>query len=120
VVAPGEQRVERGLLQGGADRPSHGRAFALDVVPRHARPARGRWQQRGEHEHRRRLAGPVGAEEAMDLAGLDPQVDAVDGPYPALELADEPVALYPILHRIGSSDSEHAPERRVLRSSVRP
>ena len=68
---PGQQRVERRLLQRGADRRAHRGALADDVVARHARRARGRRQQRGEHQHRRRLARAVGPEEAVDLAGRD-------------------------------------------------
>ena len=49
----------------------------------------GRRQQRGEHQHRRRLAGAVRAQEAVDLARRDLEVDAVDGADAALELAHE-------------------------------
>ena len=55
--------------------------------------ARGGRQQRGEHQHGGRLAGAVGAQEAVDLAGLHAQVDAVDGARPVLELADEALDL---------------------------
>ena len=41
------------------------------------RPGR-RLQQPGDHPERRRLAGAVRAEEAVDLAGLDVEADAVD------------------------------------------
>ena len=54
------------------------------------RPPVGR-QQRDEHQHRRRLAGAVGPEEAVDLARRDLEVDAVDGLDPTLELAREPL-----------------------------
>ena len=97
MLAAGEQRVERGLLERGADRRAHRGALAHDVVARHARRARGGRQQRREHQHGRRLAGAVGAEEAVDLAGLDAQVDAVDGARPVLELADEAFDLDPVL-----------------------
>ena len=93
MLAAGQQRVERGLLKRGADRLAHVCALADDVVAGHARRARGGRQQRGEHQHGRRLAGAVGAEEAVDLAGLDLEVDAVDGADAALELADEAVDL---------------------------
>ena len=89
VLAAGQQRVERRLLQGGADRGAHPRALADDVEAGDPRRARGRRQQRRQHQHRGRLAGAVGAEEAVDLAGGDPQVDAVDRPRPVLELAHE-------------------------------
>ena len=104
VVAPGEQRVERGLLQRGADRPPHRRPVVHHVVPRDTRAARGGRQQRGEHQHGRRLAGAVGPEEAVDLARLDAQVDPVDRAHAALELADEPLDLDAVLrHPVLSS-----------------
>ena len=56
-----------------------------------ARPAGGREQGR-QHVHRRRLAGAVRAEKAVDLARLDPQVDPVDRP-DVLELPDEALDL---------------------------
>ena len=93
VLAARQQRVQRGLLQRGADRGAHGGALADDVVARHARRARGGRQQRGEHQDGGGLAGAVGAEEAVDLAGLDAQVDAVDGARAVLELADEALHL---------------------------
>ena len=43
-----------------------------------AAPA-GRCEQRAEHPHGRGLAGAVRAEEAVDLAAFDVEVDAVDG-----------------------------------------
>ena len=43
--------------------------------------------------HGRRLAGAVRAEEAVDLAGGDVQVDAVDGARALLELPDQPPGL---------------------------
>ena len=55
--------------------------------------AAGRAQQRGQHPHRGRLAGAVRAEEGVDLALGDLEVDAVDGPDPARELALEPCYL---------------------------
>ena len=52
-------------------------------APDDGRRAVGRLQQRAEHLERRRLAGPVGPEEADDLALAHSQVDAahrLDGP----------------------------------------
>ena len=63
------------------------RGLRGDVEAGDAGVAAGRAQQRDEHPHRRRLAGAVGAEESVDLAGRDREVDAVDGPHAALELA---------------------------------
>ena len=49
--------------------------------------AAGGQQQGDEHAHGGRLAGAVGAEESVDLAGVDDEVDAVDGLHGAVELA---------------------------------
>ena len=68
VLAAGQQRVERGLLQGGADRGAHLRPFLDDVEAGDAGGAGGGREEGGQHQHRRRLAGAVGAEEAVDLA----------------------------------------------------
>ncbi len=92
VLAAGQERVEGGLLQGGSDRRPHLRAFADDVVARNRGATRRRRQQGGEHVDGGRLAGPVRAEEAVDLAGGDPQVDSVDCEH-VLELPDEPLDL---------------------------
>ena len=93
VIAARQQRVQRRLLQRGADRRPHRGALADDVVTRHARRARGGRQQRGEHQHRRRLPGAVRPQEAVDLAGRDLQVDPVDGPRAVLEFADQTLNL---------------------------
>ena len=68
---------------------AHLRPLLADVVASHAGGSRGRRQQRRQHQHGRRLAGAVRAEEAVDLAGSDVEVDPVDGPRALLELADE-------------------------------
>ena len=94
VLAAGEQRVERRLLQRGADRPRAPAAPSRDdVEAADARRAGGRRQQRRQHQHGGRLAGAVRAEEAVDLARADREVDAVDGARALLELADEPLDL---------------------------
>ena len=51
-----------------------------------------------QHLHRRRLARAVRAEEAVDLAGRDLEVDAVDRARALLELADEPLGLDRVRH----------------------
>ena len=71
MVAAREQRVERGLLQRRADHRAHLRALLDDVEAADARGARRRWQQRRQHQHRRRLAGAVRPEKPVDLAGSD-------------------------------------------------
>ena len=60
--------------------------LADDVVAGDAGAAAGRAQQRRQHPHRGRLAGPVRAEEGVDLALGDLQVNAVDGLDTAVEL----------------------------------
>ena len=93
VLPAGEQVVERGLLQRGADGGPHLGALLDDVEAGHARSARGGGQERRQHVHRRRLAGAVRPEEAVDLTGLDAKVDPVDRADVALERADEPLGL---------------------------
>src|SRR4029450_2725816 len=51
------------------------------VVAGYRRLARGRFEQRPQQPRRGRLAGPVRAEEADHLAGLDVDVDAAHGMY---------------------------------------
>jgi len=91
VLAPGEEVVQRRLLQSGADPPAHLRPLRRHVEARDGRASRGRREQRGEDVDRRGLARAIGAEEPVDLAGLDLELDAVDRPDAAFELADEPV-----------------------------
>ena len=93
VLAAGQKGVECGLLQGGADRRAHLRALLDDVESRHARGARGGWQERRQHVHRGRLPRAVRAEEAEDLPGRDAQVDPVHGLDPALVLARQLLGL---------------------------
>ena len=93
MVAAGEERVERRFLERGADRRAHLRPLADDVVAADPRSAGRRRQQRRQHQNGRRLARPVRAEEAVDLARIDVEVDPVDRPRPLLELADETLDL---------------------------
>ena len=71
--------IERGLLQGHADVQPDLARVGHHVVAGHHGPALGGGEQRAQHQHGGRLAGPVGTEEAVDLAGRDVQVDVVDG-----------------------------------------
>jgi hypothetical protein len=71
MLAAGQDRVKRGLLQCGPDRCAHVRAIADDVIAADARPPAGGRQQRRQHQHGRRLPRAVGPEEAVDLAGRD-------------------------------------------------
>ena len=89
VLGAGQERVERGLLERGADRGAHLGALLDDVVPATRARARGGREQRGEHVDGRGLARAVRAEEAVHLAGLHAQVDAVDRARALLELPDE-------------------------------
>ena len=93
VLAGGQVRVERRLLQRRADLLADLPALGGDVVAADAGAPAGQRQQRGQHQHGRRLAGAVGAEEAVDLAGVDVEVDPVDGPRALLELLDEALDL---------------------------
>ena len=76
-LAAGHQRVERRFLEGDADRPAHRPRFLDHVVPGDGGAPAGWQQQRRQHPHGRRLAGAVGAEEAVDLARLDLEVDSL-------------------------------------------
>src|SRR5262249_50493165 len=87
VLAAGEERVEGGLLEGCAARLAHLRSVLRDVEAGNTGGPRRWWQQRGQHQHRGRLAGAVRSEEAVDLAGRDVEVDPVDGARALLELA---------------------------------
>jgi len=93
VLAAREQRIERGLLQRRPDRLPHLRPLLHHVEAADpGDPGRGR-QQRGEHQHRGRLACSIRAEEAVDLARDDREVDAVDRARALLELPDEVLGL---------------------------
>ena len=61
---------------------AHGGGLADDVVAEHAGAAGVGAQQRGEDADRRRLAGAVRAEDAVDAAAGDGEVHAVDGARP--------------------------------------
>ena len=93
VLPAGEERVEGRLLQRRADPRPHLRPLVDDVETGHARGARGRRKQRRQHVHGRRLAGAVGAEEAVNLARGNGEVDRVDRARALLELADELLGL---------------------------
>ena len=79
LAATGLGRVGRAPLRHVSDAAADLRGVALEVHARDPRLARGRADERREHAQRRGLAGPVGAEEAEDLASADLEVDASDG-----------------------------------------
>ena len=54
-------------------------ALADHIVPQDHRPAAGGSQQGGDHAQRRRLAGTVGAEQSVDDAGGELQIQVVNG-----------------------------------------
>ena len=96
MVAAGQERVERGLLEGDPDQRTDLRALLHDVVAADACRARGRRQQRRQDVDGRRLARAVRAEEAVDLARRDGEVDPVDRSRALLVLANEPFHLDPV------------------------
>ena len=97
VLAAGQERVERGLLERGTDHPAHLRAVLVDDEPADPRGARGGRQERGQHQHRRRLPCAVRAQGAVDLARSDDEVDVVDRARALLELPDEALHLDRVL-----------------------
>ena len=97
VVASGQKRVERRLLQGDADQAAHLRPVLDDVVAADASGPRSRGQQRRQHMDGRGLAGAVRAEEAVDLTWRDGDVDPVHRARAFLELANETLDLDPVL-----------------------
>ncbi len=88
ILANSEEGIDRGLLE-HEPQSSSGRAARLDHVLAEYRcmPASGT-EQRGEQEHRRRLAGAVGTEQAHLLTGLDPQCEPVERPRAAVVAAE--------------------------------
>src|SRR5712691_9220968 len=93
MLAARQERVERGLLQRGADRFADLRPVLDDVVAGNPRSSCRRRQERGQHVDGGRLSRAVRAKEPVDLTGIDLKVDAVDRTRTLLELADEPVRL---------------------------
>ena len=88
VVHGGEERevlvdrevfVQRELLRHVADAALQRLGVARDLVAEHVDLAGGRVQQAAEHADRRRLAGAVRPEEAVDLAPAHREIEAVDG-----------------------------------------
>jgi hypothetical protein len=97
VLTAGQQRVEGGLLQGGTDPLAHLGAFLDHVVSGNPGRTRGRRQEGRQHVHRGRLPRAIRAEEAVDLPGIDMEVDAVDGARTVLEDADQLVGFDRVL-----------------------
>src|SRR3954447_13957461 len=78
VLLAGEEVVDGGELAGHADRRAHGVRLLADVVPRHPELAGVGADQRREDLHHRRLARAVRAEQGVDGARRDVEVDAVE------------------------------------------
>ena len=67
VLAAGEDRIERRLLERSSDDCSHLSALAGDVIAADGGVPTGGREQRRQHQDGGRLAGTVRAEEAVDL-----------------------------------------------------
>ena len=78
VVAGREPVVEADRIGEIADPALHFERVAQRVETGHFGAPLGRLGQPEEHQDRRRLARPVGPEDADDLAGPDIQIDVVD------------------------------------------
>jgi len=78
-LGAGLLRVEGDVLERDADARAHAVGLVDDVVAGDGGAPRRGAEQRAQHAHGGGLAGPVGAEEAVDLAARDRQVEAVDG-----------------------------------------
>ncbi len=89
-LTPGHQGIERRFLERDADRLADLAGLGDDVVAGDLRGAAGGAKKRREHPDRGRLAGAVRAQEGVDLAFGDVEVDAADGLYAASELPFQP------------------------------
>ena len=89
VLAPTQVRVEARRLDEAGDAVERAGAFDEGVAAEQLHVALGWANQAERHTQRRRLAGPVRAEEAVDVAGLDVEVDVIDGQDVAVAL-DQP------------------------------
>ena len=90
VLAARERRLDRELLGDVADQPPHGHPRSRDVASEHRHRSLLHRQERVEHADRRRLSGAVRPEQPEHLAGLDAQVDPVDGDVLAEAVAKAP------------------------------
>src|SRR4029079_10604520 len=90
--AAGLDRVERRVLKGSPDPQPDLARIPADVEAGDPRRPFRRSEQRAQDPDHRRLAGPVGAEEAIDLATSDRQIDTPDSERIPVS-ADEPANL---------------------------
>jgi hypothetical protein len=79
VLLGGELLVEGLLLEDQADATTHLVALLHDVVAGHPGAAAGGVANGAQHLDRGGLPGAVGPQEAVGLAGLDAEIDALDG-----------------------------------------
>ena len=79
VLPDRERAVERVRLRDDPDPALRRGRVGADVDPGDERAAAGGDDGGRQHPDRRRLAGPVRAEQPEELAGLDLEIDAVDG-----------------------------------------
>jgi len=79
VLAPGEVRVDGGVLAGKADPEPHALGVTPHVVPQDLGLSAVRRQDRGEDPHRRGLARTVRAEQPEDASRRHLEVDAPEG-----------------------------------------
>ena len=92
VAAPAQVRVEARRLDEARDAVEGASALEQRIAAEEARGALVGPDQPEQHPQRRRLAGPVGSEVAVDVAGAHGQVDVVDRRDVAVAL-DQPARL---------------------------
>ena len=86
VGCAGQMWVGAGTLHQRADAWQHALARGRHRHPQHLRLASGRQHQSKQHPQCCRLAGAVGSEESIHVAGADLEVHRVDGPQVAISL----------------------------------
>jgi hypothetical protein len=74
-----ENLIDRGKLPRQSEHGAHGDGILHNVAAEHLGPARVWLKQRGKHTHKRRLAGPVGAEQREDRSLAYLEVDPGEG-----------------------------------------
>ena len=88
VLAAGEVGVDGGVLPGEPDPATHGVGLLDHVVAQHLGSAFIGIEHRGQHPHHGRLAGAVGPQQSEHRAGLDLEVDPVEGDHLVVPLLD--------------------------------
>jgi hypothetical protein len=90
VLAAAQVRVEARRLDEARDAVEGAGTLDVRVAPEQAHAAGVGADEAEQHAHRRRLPGAVRAEVAVDVAGPDGQVDAVDREHVAIALDEAP------------------------------